>query len=85
VRRLAASVYGRYYDMASDSCYWVDARSGEASWVASDWLRRQTIPLSPEDAVLFAAKQQIRELERQLQSREEEIRAVRQERHEEVA
>lgn len=84
VKHLAALAFSRFYDMNEDAFYWSDHKSGETTWQPTRWLRRQEIPLSAEDQVLFNAKQQIRQLQEALQKKEEEIKEVRLQRFEEL-
>jgi hypothetical protein len=84
VAKVAAEFYGRFYDIREDAFYWMDRRTGETTWVASDWLQRQQIPLSNEDNMLYNANFEIKRLQEQLKRKDEEIQLARQQRFDEL-
>jgi hypothetical protein len=84
VKRIAAERYGRYYDVETKRFYWHDRKSDTTTYNASPWLKSQNIPMAKEDNLLFEAEQRIKELERQLQEKDKEIKAARKARYDDL-
>lgn len=76
-RHIAAVLYSRFYDAGEDNFYWRNNRTGETSWEVSRWLVQLHIPLSPEDEVLYAVRQQVKSLQEALKKKEEEIEGMK--------
>ena len=58
--------------------------TGETFWDPSPWLIKQNLQLPPEDQALYDSLSKIKELEEMLKKKDEEIKAVKQKRFEEL-
>lgn len=76
--------FARFYDAKIDRFYWLDRAAGKTFWQASPWLQRFNLPLSPEDQALYDSVAKIKQLEKQLADKDEEIKEVRKHRYEEL-
>ena len=83
-RRLAKLRYTKFFDQQSDKVYYMNNRTQETFWEPSDWLYNQRIELAPDDQALYESVQKIKELEKMLKQKEEEIKEVRLKRFEEL-
>lgn len=83
-RKVSHKRYTRYFDAKQQKMYWVDNATQVATWNASYWLLRQEIPMPNEDSLLFQSQQRIRELEAMLKKKDDEIKATRAKRFEEL-
>jgi hypothetical protein len=83
-RKVSHKRYTRYFDAKQKKPYWVDNTTQVATWNASKWLLRQEIPMPNEDSLLVQSQQRIRELEDMLKKKDEEIKATRVKRFEEL-
>eukprot|EP00607_Mallomonas_marina_P005699 CAMPEP_0182431478 /NCGR_PEP_ID=MMETSP1167-20130531/49509_1 /TAXON_ID=2988 /ORGANISM="Mallomonas Sp, Strain CCMP3275" /LENGTH=395 /DNA_ID=CAMNT_0024617863 /DNA_START=354 /DNA_END=1541 /DNA_ORIENTATION=- len=83
-RKLAYKKYTRFFDANVNKFYWMVKDSKETFWEASHWLKRQQIPLPPEDDMMYKSYLKILELEKKLQDKDEEIKQVRKARFEEL-
>eukprot|EP01041_Mallomonas_annulata_P007475 gene7475-15301_t len=83
-RKLAHKKYTRYFDGNINKFYWTIKGSSQTFWEASTWLKRQEIPMNMEDDLMYKSHLRILELERKLQEKDEEIKAVRVKRYEEL-
>jgi len=84
VRKLAYARYSRFYDANVNKFYWFDKKTQKTTWKVSKWLIKQEIPLPPEDEMLYKSNLKIKELEAKLKAKEQEIKAVRKQRYEEL-
>jgi hypothetical protein len=83
-RSLAKLRYSKFYDQKSDRVYFMNNRSGETFWDPSEWLFNQRIELTPDDQALFDSIQKIKQLEKMLSQKEEEIKEVKLKRFEDL-
>lgn len=83
-KKRAAMKYSRFYEAKKDKFYWMLNATQRTFWKASPWLMRMSIPLLPEDQMLYESQQKIRELEALLRAKDEEIIKVRAKRYEEL-
>jgi hypothetical protein len=83
-RQLAKLRYAKFYDQKSDKVYFMNNRTEETFWEASEWLYNQRIQLTPDDQALFDSVQKIKQLEKMLMQKDEEIKEVKLKRFEEL-
>mmetsp|Transcript_17203 Transcript_17203/g.28787 ORF Transcript_17203/g.28787 Transcript_17203/m.28787 type:complete len:519 (-) Transcript_17203:140-1696(-) len=83
-RRLAKLRYSKFYDQASDKVYFMNTRTEETFWEPSEWLYNQKIELTPDDQALYDSVQKIKQLEKMLMQKEEEIKEVKLKRFEDL-
>jgi hypothetical protein len=63
-RKLAHKKYTRFYDASVNKFYWMSNNNQKTYWKVSRWLKRQDIPLAPEDSMVFLANEKIKMLEK---------------------
>lgn len=83
-RQLAKLRYSKFYDQKSDKVYFMNNRTGETFWEASEWLFNQRLELTPDDQALYDSVQKIKQLEKMLKQKDEEIKEVRLKKFEEL-
>lgn len=83
-RKLANQKYTRYFDMETNRFYWCDNTTQKTFYNASNWLQKQNISMPQEDQLLLQSQMKIRELERKLAEKENEIKQIRKKRYEEL-
>ena len=83
-KKKAHGKYTRFYDSNVNKFYWMINQTQQTFWKASAWLIKQEIPMPPEDEMLLKSVQKIKQLEEQLLAKENEIKAVRLQRYEEL-
>jgi len=83
-RKRAHSMYTRFYDSSVNKFYWMINATQVTFWRSTPWLLKQEIPMPPEDQMLYQSMLKIRELEEILKKKDEEIKAVRIKRYEEL-
>jgi hypothetical protein len=84
VRRLIVERYARYFDAKLQRFYYFDKQQNKTFWKASKWLIKYNLPLNKEDQALYDSLQQIKALELKLQQKDQEIKAIRKQRYEEL-
>lgn len=83
-RRLAREKYSKFYDKKKDREYYMKNDTQETFWEPSDWLVNQRLQFNQEDQDLYESVQKIKELEKLLKQKEEEIKEVRLKRFEQL-
>ena len=83
-RQLSKLRYSKFYDKSSDKVYFMNNKTGETFWEPSEWLYHQRIQLAPDDQSLYDSVQKIKELEKMLKQRDQEIKDVKLKRFEEL-
>ena len=83
-RKFAKLRYSKFYDQESDKVYFMNAYTQETFWEPSEWLYNQRIQLTPDDQALFDSVQKIKQLEKMLAQKDQEIKDVKLKRFEEL-
>lgn len=84
VRALANKKYVRYFDAESNRFYWYDKDTEKTSYTVSKWLLNQHIDMPKEDQLLLQSYLKIKELEKKLLEKDNEIKNIRLKRYEEL-
>lgn len=83
-RHLANKKYTRYFDADRNAFYWVNNKTNETTYDASNWLKSQNIDMPTEDKLLLQSQLRIKELEKKLAEKEQELKEVRRKRYEDL-
>jgi len=83
-KALANQKYVRYFDSESNRFYWFDKESQKTYYVVSKWLQNQHIAMPKEDQLLLQSNLKIKELEKKLLEKDNEIKKIRLKRYEEL-
>mmetsp|Transcript_22876 Transcript_22876/g.33420 ORF Transcript_22876/g.33420 Transcript_22876/m.33420 type:complete len:412 (-) Transcript_22876:507-1742(-) len=84
VRQKAQERFSKFYESKQDKFYYMNNETGETFWNPSPWLLKQRLQLPPEDQALYDSIRKIKELEKMLQAKEQEIKDVKLKRFEEL-
>jgi FK506-binding protein 1 len=76
--------YTRYFDANVNKFYWVNHNTGGTFWKASAWLVKQEVPMPTEDQMLYTSYLKIKELEKLLKEKDNEIKKIRKSTYEEL-
>lgn len=81
---LANEKYVRYFDAEANKFYWYDKETDKTTYAVSKWLQNQHIDMPKEDQLLLQSHLKIKELEKKLMEKENEIKKIRLKRFEEL-
>lgn len=83
-RNLSKLRYAKFYDQTSDKVYFLNTYTQETFWEPSEWLYNQRVQLADDDQALFDSVQKIKQLEKLLSQKDQEIKDVKLKRFQEL-